>query len=35
MIAADVSRGKRAARVDAAAASYMLQAALDIITNAG
>ncbi|MEE3503084.1 Holliday junction resolvase RuvX [Acidiphilium acidophilum] len=35
MIEADVSRGKRAARVDAAAASYMLQAALDIITNAG
>jgi len=35
MIAADVSRGKRAARVDAAAASYMLQAALDIIMNAG
>lgn len=29
MIAADVSRAKRAARVDAAAAAYMLQAALD------
>ncbi|MCW8306202.1 Holliday junction resolvase RuvX [Acidiphilium sp. PA] len=35
MIEADVSRSRRAARVDAAAASYMLQAALDIITGAG
>jgi putative Holliday junction resolvase len=34
MIEADVSRARRAARVDAAAASYMLQAALDIITGA-
>jgi putative Holliday junction resolvase len=29
MIGADLSRAKRAARVDAAAAAYMLQAALD------
>lgn len=29
MIAADLSRAKRAAKVDAAAAAYMLQAALD------
>ncbi|MBW4035735.1 MAG: Holliday junction resolvase RuvX, partial [Proteobacteria bacterium] len=35
MIEADISRSRRAARVDAAAASYMLQAALDIITGAG
>ena len=31
MIEADVSRAKRAARVDAAAAAYMLQAALDCL----
>lgn len=35
MIEADVSRSKRAARVDAAAASYMLQAALDVLVGAG
>lgn len=31
MIAADVSRTKRAAKIDAAAAAYMLQAALDCL----
>jgi putative Holliday junction resolvase len=33
MIAADVTRAKRAARVDAAAASFMLQAALDLVAG--
>lgn len=35
MIAADLSRAKRAERVDAAAAAYMLQAALDATSGAG
>jgi len=34
MIAADVTRAKRAAAVDAAAAAYMLQSALDASRNA-
>lgn len=33
MIEADVSRAKRAGRVDAAAASYMLQGALDLLNE--
>ena len=35
MIGADLTRAKRAGRVDALAASYMLQAALDILLAAG
>lgn len=35
MVGADVSRAKRAARVDAAAASYMLQGALDFLNEGG
>lgn len=35
MIEADLSRAKRAERVDAAAAAYMLQAALDASAGAG
>ena len=35
MIEADLSRAKRAARVDAAAAAYMLQSALDLLNEAG
>lgn len=34
MIGADVSRGRRAGRVDAAAAAYMLQGALDMLHEA-
>lgn len=33
MIAADVTRKKRAARVDAAAAAFILQGAIDALTN--
>ncbi len=33
MIAADVSRAKRAARIDSAAASYILQGAIDALTR--
>jgi putative Holliday junction resolvase len=32
MVASDVSRGKRAARIDAAAAAYILQGAIDALT---
>ncbi|HEX7389802.1 MAG TPA: Holliday junction resolvase RuvX [Acidiphilium sp.] len=35
MIGADVSRAKRAAKVDAAAAAYTLQSALDFLNEAG
>lgn len=35
MIAADVSRAKRAARIDSAAASFILQGALDRLVAAG
>lgn len=34
MIAADLSRAKRAARVDSAAAAYILQGALDALAQA-
>lgn len=34
MIAADMSRGKRAERIDSAAAAYILQGALDALTRA-
>jgi putative holliday junction resolvase len=33
MIAADMSRGKRAERIDSAAAAYILQGALDALTR--
>ncbi|MDE2343279.1 MAG: RuvX/YqgF family protein, partial [Betaproteobacteria bacterium] len=33
LIEADVTRAKRAGRVDAAAASYMLQGALDLLNE--
>lgn len=32
MVASDVSRGKRAARIDSAAAAYILQGAIDALT---
>jgi putative holliday junction resolvase len=35
MIAADVSRDKRAARVDSAAAAYILQGAIDALASGG
>jgi len=33
MVASDVSRGKRAARIDSAAAAYILQGAIDALTR--
>ena len=33
MIAADVSRGKRATRIDSSAAAYILQGAIDALVN--